>query len=62
MKKAPASRSGAFAIYLVVWLVRACPRFNANKAQKAKKYEAEHAGLRHVDVHVNEPAPSSGCA
>jgi hypothetical protein len=30
----------------VVWLGRACPRFNANKAQKAQKaecYEADNA-------------------
>src|SRR5579864_3300471 len=60
-EEAPASRSGASAIYLVVWLGRACPRFNANKAQKAKKYEAEHAGLRHVVGNVNERSLASGC-
>src|SRR5690242_17841250 len=61
-EKAPTSRSGAFAIYLVVWLGRACPRFNeANKAQKAEeRYEA--AGrLRHEVVNVNERASGSGC-
>jgi 3-isopropylmalate/(R)-2-methylmalate dehydratase large subunit len=46
---------------LAVWLGRACPRFNANKAQKAKKYEAEHAWLRHVIANVNEPTPAWGC-
>src|SRR5690349_8599240 len=29
-------------------LGRACPRGDANKAQKAEKYEAGHAGLGHV--------------
>ena len=61
MKKAPAFRSGAFAIYLVVWLGRACPRFNANEAQKAHKYEAEHARLRHEVANANERLPPIGC-
>jgi hypothetical protein len=60
-EEAPASRSGASAIYLVVWLGRACPRFNANKAQKAKKYEAERAWLRHVIGNVNDRTAALGC-
>ncbi len=38
-----------------------CPRFNANKAQKAKKYEAEHARLRHEDANGNERPGRFGC-
>jgi len=43
-EKAPASRSGAFAIYLLVWLGRACPRSNPNKAQKAQEQYYEQEG------------------
>jgi len=43
-EEAPTSRSGAFAIYFVVWLAVACPRSSeANKAQESKE-EYEGAG------------------
>ena len=48
----------------MVWLGRACPRFNANKAQKAQKaedYKTEHAWLRHVTGNVNDRAGAWGC-
>src|SRR6266849_174487 len=43
------------------FLGRACPRANAKKAQKAHKYEAEHAGLRHEVVDLNARPARSGC-
>src|SRR6478752_3907355 len=51
-EEAPASRSGAFAIYLAVCLARACPRRNANKAQETKYEEAKARGVSHVRTHM----------
>jgi hypothetical protein len=55
MKKPPTSRSGAFAIYSVVWLAVACPRSSeANKAQESKEeYEAARR-TNHRTLNTND--------
>jgi len=60
-EKAPASRSGAFAIYLAVWLGRACPLSKLNQAQKAQKRYEEKACACHVLVDLNERGSGPGC-
>src|SRR5579872_5912753 len=61
MRKPPPLGRGLLRSTWWFWLVRACPRFNANKAQKAKEYEAERARLGHQARHVSERDPGPGC-
>src|SRR6266545_3450199 len=58
MKKPPPLGRGLLRSVWWFSLGRACPRFNANKAQKAKKYEAEDARLSHLhEMLTSEPSP-----
>src|SRR5712692_2020556 len=59
-EEAPAFRSGAFAIYFAVWLARACPRLDANKAQESKQRYEQAGRAGHVNHDVNEPGGGPG--
>src|SRR5260370_36746984 len=61
MRKPPPFGRGLLRSTLVVWLGRACPRSDANKAQDSKEQYYEQAGLCHEGVNVNEPGTGSGC-
>src|ERR1700674_5053525 len=60
MRKPPPFGRGLLRSILRFWLVRACPRSNANKAQESKE-QYERAGLCHEVVNVNEREGASGC-
>src|SRR5205809_972883 len=62
MRKPPPFGRGLLRSILRFWLVRACPRLDANKAQESKEEYEQARWLCHEVVDVNEPDPGSDCA
>src|SRR5438132_13454134 len=62
MRKPPPFGGGLLRSIWRFWLVRACPRSDANKAKESKEEYQRAGGASHEVVNVNEPAPASDCA
>src|SRR5207302_9524836 len=62
MRKPPPFGRGLLRSIWRFWLVRACPRSDANQARSPRSSTSRPAGLAIEVVNVNEPTEGWGCA
>src|SRR6267143_3495513 len=62
MRKPPPFGRGLLRSIWRFWLVRACPRSDANQAQESKQGYEQAGGASHEVVNVNERTEGWGCA